>query len=686
MSKEKETGKEKGRIRQLARYYIPYKGLFFTDMFFAMLGAAITLVIPLIVRYITSTVVEKPLEQATGEIIRLGILMIAMVLVEMYCNFYIAYYGHVMGARIEHDMRNEIFGHYQKLSFAFFDNQKVGHLLSRITSDLFDISELLHHGPEDIVISFIKLIGAMIILFVVNPMLACVPLVVIVVMLLFALVMNSRMKSAFKENRRRIADINSQIEDSLSGIRVVKSFGNETEEMRKFNAGNDRFVDSKKVSYRYMGIYNSGMGAFSTLITVISLIVGALLMTGGKLGAADLVTFLLYINNCTDPVKKLVNFTEQFQNGYSGYERFLEIMSIAPDIQDKPDALPLKNVQGEVTFENVSFHYEESKENVLSNVNLHVPAGDYVALVGSSGAGKTTLCSLLPRFYDVTEGKITIDGKDVRGLTLESLRNQIGLVQQDVYLFCGTIRDNIAYGKPEASMEEIVDAAKKANIHDFIMSLPDGYDSYVGERGTRLSGGQKQRVAIARALASNPKILLCDEATSALDPQTTASILELLESINKRFGITIVIITHQMSVVREICTHVAIMKDGQVAEKGLVTEIFEHPKSEVARELINKDTGSDVDGTRKVTKEINNKKNLRIVFSESSAFEPVIANMILKFNEPVNILKANTKNVGGVAKGEMILGFRKDNQKIEEMKQYLIEKGLEIEEVDNYVD
>lgn len=270
-------------------------------MFFAMLGAAITLVIPLIVRYITSTVVEKPLEQATGEIIRLGILMIAMVLVEMYCNFYIAYYGHVMGARIEHDMRNEIFGHYQKLSFAFFDNQKVGHLLSRITSDLFDISELLHHGPEDIVISFIKLIGAMIILFVVNPMLACVPLVVIVVMLLFALVMNSRMKSAFKENRRRIADINSQIEDSLSGIRVVKSFGNETEEMRKFNAGNDRFVDSKKVSYRYMGIYNSGMGAFSTLITVISLIVGALLMTGGKLGAADLVTFLLYINNCTDP-------------------------------------------------------------------------------------------------------------------------------------------------------------------------------------------------------------------------------------------------------------------------------------------------------------------------------------------------------------------------------------------------
>ena len=310
--------------------------------------------------------------------------------------------------------------------------------MSRITSDLFDISELLHHGPENIVISFIKLIGAMIILFVVNPMLACVPLVVIVVMLLFALVMNSRMKSAFKENRRRIADINSQIEDSLSGIRVVKSFGNETEEMRKFNAGNDRFVDSKKVSYRYMGIYNSGMGAFSTLITVISLIVGALLMTGGKpWGGGSGYSFFCILTTVQIRCKKLVNFTEQFQNGYSGYERFLEIMSIAPDIQDKPDALPLKNVQGEVTFENVSFHYEESKENVLSNVNLHVPAGDYVALVGSSGAGKTTLCSLLPRFYDVTEGRILLDGKDIRDVKLKDLRDEIGIVQQDVYLFAG---------------------------------------------------------------------------------------------------------------------------------------------------------------------------------------------------------------------------------------------------------
>lgn len=571
MSKEKETGKEKGRIRQLARYYIPYKGLFFTDMFFAMLGAAITLVIPLIVRYITSTVVEKPLEQATGEIIRLGILMIAMVLVEMYCNFYIAYYGHVMGARIEHDMRNEIFGHYQKLSFAFFDNQKVGHLLSRITSDLFDISELLHHGPENIVISFIKLIGAMIILFVVNPMLACVPLVVIVVMLLFALVMNSRMKSAFKENRRRIADINSQIEDSLSWIRVVKSFGNETEEMRKFNAGNDRFVDSKKVSYRYMGIYNSGMGAFSTLITVISLIVGALLMTGGKLGAADLVTFLLYINNCTDPVKKLVNFTEQFQNGYSGYERFLEIMSIAPDIQDKPDALPLKNVQGEVTFENVSFHYEESKENVLSNVNLHVPAGDYVALVGSSGAGKTTLCSLLPRFYDVTEGRILLDGKDIRDVKLKDLRDEIGIVQQDVYLFAGTIIDNIRYGRPDATDEEVIRAAKAANAHEFIMELADGYDTDIGQRGVKLSGGQKQRLSIARVFLKNPPILIFDEATSALDNESEKVVQKSLELLAK--DRTTFVIAHRLSTIRN-AKRILVLTENGIAEEGTHKELL----------------------------------------------------------------------------------------------------------------
>ena len=557
--------------KKLSAYYKPYKGLFLADMMFAMIGAAITLVIPLMVRYITGTVVLLPIEEASSTIIRLGIFMVLLVIVEGYCNYFIGYYGHVMGAKIEHDMRNEIFGHYQKLSFAFFDNQKVGHLLSRITSDLFDITELLHHGPEDVVISTIKLVGAFIILLMINAKLALVAIGFVVIMLLYAVGMNNRMRGAFRENRARIADINSQIEDSLSGIRVVKSFGNETEEMRKFNAGNDRFVDSKKVSYRYMGIYNSGMGAFSTLITVISLIVGALLMTGGKLGAADLVTFLLYINNCTDPVKKLVNFTEQFQNGYSGYERFLEIMSIAPDIQDKPDALPLKNVQGEVTFENVSFHYEESKENVLSNVNLHVPAGDYVALVGSSGAGKTTLCSLLPRFYDVTEGRILLDGKDIRDVKLKDLRDEIGIVQQDVYLFAGTIIDNIRYGRPDATDEEVIRAAKAANAHEFIMELADGYDTDIGQRGVKLSGGQKQRLSIARVFLKNPPILIFDEATSALDNESEKVVQKSLELLAK--DRTTFVIAHRLSTIRN-AKRILVLTENGIAEEGTHKELL----------------------------------------------------------------------------------------------------------------
>ncbi|MCI5650224.1 MAG: ABC transporter ATP-binding protein/permease [Fusicatenibacter sp.] len=569
---ETEQYTKGGKIRLLIRYYKPYKGLFFSDLFFAIIGAAITLVLPLIVRYITGTVVQKPLDEATGEIFRLGILMIVLVVLEMGCNFYIAYFGHMMGAKIEHDMRNEIFGHYQKLSFAFFDNQKVGHLLSRITSDLFDISELLHHGPEDIVISAIKLFGAMAILFAVNPMLACVPLVVILIMLIYALLMNKKMKKAFKENRRRIADINSQIEDSLSGIRVVKSFGNENEEMRKFSAGNDRFVDSKRVSYKYMGIYNSGMGAFSTLITVASLIVGAFLMTTGELVAADLVTFLLYISNCTDPVKKLVNFTEQFQNGYTGYERFLEIMSIAPDIEDKPDALPLRNVKGDVRFEDVSFHYESTKENVLSHVSLQVPAGDYVALVGSSGAGKTTLCSLIPRFYDVSSGAMYLDGKDIRDVKLKDLRDHIGIVQQDVYLFAGTIIENIRYGRPDATDEEVIRAAKAANAHDFIMELSDGYDTDIGQRGVKLSGGQKQRLSIARVFLKNPPILIFDEATSALDNESEKVVQASLEKLAK--DRTTFVIAHRLSTIRNAKRILVLNEDG-IAEEGTHRELLE---------------------------------------------------------------------------------------------------------------
>lgn len=551
--------------KKLSAYYKPYKGLFLADMMFAMIGAAITLVIPLMVRYITGTVVLLPIEEASSTIIRLGIFMVLLVIVEGYCNYFIGYYGHVMGAKIEHDMRNEIFGHYQKLSFAFFDNQKVGHLLSRITSDLFDITELLHHGPEDVVISAIKLLGAFIILLMINAKLAFVAIGFVVIMLLYAVAMNGRMRGAFRENRARIADINSQIEDSLSGIRVVKSFSNEKTEMDKFEEGNSRFVDSKKKSYRYMGTYNSGMGVFSTLITVGSLLMGAWLMMKGELSAADLVTFLLYINNFTEPVKKLVNFTEQFQNGYSGYERFVEIMNIAPDIKDKEDAKSLDRVQGEIQFEDVSFHYSENKENVLSHVNLDVKPGEYVALVGSSGAGKTTLCSLIPRFYDVTGGAVRLDGIDIRDVKLKDLRRQIGIVQQDVYLFAGTILENIRYGKPEATDEEVVNAAMAANAHEFIMSLPEGYNTDIGQRGVKLSGGQKQRLSIARVFLKNPPVLIFDEATSALDNESEKIVQHSLELLAK--DRTTFVIAHRLSTIRNAERILVLTEDG-IAEEG----------------------------------------------------------------------------------------------------------------------
>lgn len=551
--------------KKLSAYYKPYKGLFLADMMFAMIGAAITLVIPLLVRYITGTVVLLPIEEASSTIIRLGIFMVLLVIVEGYCNYFIGYYGHVMGAKIEHDMRNEIFGHYQKLSFAFFDNQKVGHLLSRITSDLFDITELLHHGPEDVVISAIKLLGAFIILLMINAKLAFVAIGFVVIMLLYAVAMNGRMRGAFRENRARIADINSQIEDSLSGIRVVKSFSNEKTEMDKFEEGNSRFVDSKKKSYRYMGTYNSGMGVFSTLITVGSLLMGAWLMMKGELSAADLVTFLLYINNFTEPVKKLVNFTEQFQNGYSGYERFVEIMNIAPDIKDKEDAKSLDRVQGEIQFEDVSFHYSENKENVLSHVNLDVKPGEYVALVGSSGAGKTTLCSLIPRFYDVTGGAVRLDGIDIRDVKLKDLRRQIGIVQQDVYLFAGTILENIRYGKPEATDEEVVNAAMAANAHEFIMSLPEGYNTDIGQRGVKLSGGQKQRLSIARVFLKNPPVLIFDEATSALDNESEKIVQHSLELLAK--DRTTFVIAHRLSTIRNAERILVLTEDG-IAEEG----------------------------------------------------------------------------------------------------------------------
>ena len=558
-------------LKKLGGYYKPYKGLFFSDMFFAILGAAITLVIPLIVRYITSNIVNLPVERATGMIVKLGIFMVLLVLVEAFCNFYIAYYGHIMGARIERDMRNEIFGHYQKLSFAFYDNQKVGHLLSRITADLFDISELLHHGPEDLVISVIKFAGTFVILMFINVKLGLAAFVLVPFLVVYAVIFNRKMKNAFRENRARIADINTQIEDSLSGIRVVKSFANEKEEMKKFRRGNDRFVDAKKLSYKYMGGYNSGMGAFTTLITIFVLLAGAYFLTKGEMPVEDLVTVLLYINNFTDPVKKLITFTEQFQNGYSGYSRFLEIMAIAPDIKDAPDAAELEEVKGEIAFEDVSFGYEESQEKVLDHVNLKVKAGEYVALVGSSGAGKTTLCSLIPRFYDVTGGRVLLDGQDIRKIRLNSLRNHIGIVQQDVYLFAGTVMENIRYGKPDATDEEVLRAAKAANAHEFIMELEHGYDTDIGQRGVKLSGGQKQRLSIARVFLKNPPILIFDEATSALDNESEKIVQQSLEELAK--DRTTFVIAHRLSTIRK-AQRILVLTDDGIAEEGTHEELL----------------------------------------------------------------------------------------------------------------
>lgn len=556
---------EKGKWKKFFSYYKPYKKLFAADMFFACLAAAITLIIPLIIRYITNDVIYRSSDESLHTIFILSGVMLILIFIEFFSNFFITNYGHMMGAKMEYDMRNEIFGHYQKLSFSFFDNQKVGQLMSRVTNDLFEISELFHHGPEDLVISIIKLIGSFIILLTINWRLALTAFAIVPVMLIYAFYFNVQMKRIFLKNRARIADINAQIEDNLSGIRVVKSFANEEIEMDKFRAGNNNFLESKKENYKYMGLYHSGLTAFTTLITVIVIASGAVFITKSIISITDLITFLLYINNFTEPIKKLINFTEQFQNGVSGYTRFLEMLSINPDIVDKPDARELINAKGDILFKNVSFHYEDHTEMVLSNLNLHVRPGEYVALVGTSGVGKSTLCSLIPRFYEVSDGQIMIDGTDIRNFTLKSLRNNIGIVQQDVYLFTGSVMDNIRYGRPDATEAEIVAAAQNANAHDFIMSLPDGYDTYIGQRGIKLSGGQKQRLSIARVFLKNPPILIFDEATSALDNESEKVVQESLEKLARNR--TTFVIAHRLSTIRNAEKILVLTEDG-IAESG----------------------------------------------------------------------------------------------------------------------
>lgn len=565
-------GKYPNKWKRLIGYYKPYKKVFFADMFFAFLGAVTTLILPLIIRYVTGTLVYEPRNVMLEGVAICAVIMVVLVLIQCYSNYYIANYGHVMGAKIEYDMRNEIFGHFQKLSFSFYDNQKVGQLMSRITNDLFDITELLHHGPEEIVISTIKLIGSFVVLMMINVKLALAAFAIIPIMIVYAYTLNRKMKRAFKNNRAKVADINAGIEDNLSGIRVVKSFANEDIEQQKFIAGNDRFLASKKDSYLYMGRYHSGLGAFVTMITVIVMVTGAILLNDGSLKTTDLLTFLLYISNFTEPVKTLINFAEQFQNGMTGYERFLDIMAIEPEIKDSENAIDIKKVEGRVSFENVSFKYEADLENVLTNVNLKVDKGEYVALVGSSGAGKTTLCSLIPRFYEVSEGSIKVDDTDIRDIKLKCLRQNIGVVQQDVYLFVGSVKENIRYGKPDATDEEIIEAAKSANAHEFIMGLPDGYDTYIGQRGVKLSGGQKQRLSIARVFLKNPPILIFDEATSALDNESEKVVQESLEKLAKNR--TTFVIAHRLSTIRN-AKRILVLTENGIEEHGTHEELIE---------------------------------------------------------------------------------------------------------------
>lgn len=562
----------KENLKKLVSYYKPYMAVFLADMFFAIMASAIALLIPLVVRYVTSTVIYLPGGEAAEKLTVIAAVITILILFQCFCNYFISNYGHVMGAKIEYDMRAEIFAHFQKLSFSFYDDQKVGQLMSRITSDLFDITELLHHGPENLIISLIKIIGALVILMNINIKLTFAAFILVPFMLVYAYFFNKKMKRTFKMNRVKIAEINEQIEDNLSGIRVVKSFANEQIENKKFKFGNDGFLQAKKNNYRYMGGYHSGLTAFTTMINLIVIIAGGIMITKNVVSVTDLLTFLLYINIFTDPIKTLIDFTEQFQNGYSGYERFLQILSVEPEIKDRKDALDVSTVKGSIKFNDVSFRYNDNAHRVLKHIDLEIKAGSYTALVGSSGAGKTTLCNLIPRFYEVSNGSISIDGTDIRNFKLKSLRDNIGIVQQDVYLFVGTVYDNIRYGRPKATREEVIAAAKEANAYDFIMSLPNGFDTDIGQRGIKLSGGQKQRLSIARVFLKNPPILIFDEATSALDNESEKIVQESMEKLAANR--TTIVIAHRLSTIRN-AGKILVLTENGIEEQGTHNELMQ---------------------------------------------------------------------------------------------------------------
>lgn len=558
-------------LKKFIKYYKPYKAVFFIDLLCATIISAIDLAFPQLLRTLTKTLFAGAPGKIVSALIPITIGLLVAYIIQTACRYYVTYAGHMMGARMERDMRKELFDQYEKLSFSYYDQNNSGQMMSKLVSDLFDISELAHHGPENLFISLIKIIGSFIFLFMINRMLAVPMLILVVLMLVFSYGQNKKMQETFMDNRRKIGDINSSLQDTLAGIRVVQSFANERIEQEKFNRSNENFLISKDANYRCMGSFMSGNAFFQGMMYLVTLVFGGFLIAHGRMEASDLAMYALYIGIFISPIQILVELTEMMQKGLSGFRRFLEVVETELDIVDAADAKPLKNVKGNVCYEDVSFHYSDDDTPVLSHVSFEIPAGKSIALVGPSGSGKTTICSLLPRFYDVTEGRVTIDGNDVRKLTLESLRSQIGLVSQDVYLFGGSIKDNIAYGKPDATMDEIVDAAKKANIHDFIMELPDKYDTFVGERGTRLSGGQKQRISIARVFLKNPPVLILDEATSALDNESERFIQKSLEELAK--DRTTITIAHRLSTIRN-ADEILVVADCGIAERGTHEELL----------------------------------------------------------------------------------------------------------------
>jgi ATP-binding cassette, subfamily B, bacterial len=564
-SKQVEEYIVNARVKKFFSYYKPYLGLLIADLICAFVVAVVALILPLCARYITKDILAANTPDAPTQILLVAGLMLVLLVVQTLCNAFVDYQGHMMGAKMEGDMRAELFGHYQKLSFGFYDNHLTAQLMNRITNDTFAMSELFHHGPEDVLISILKLIGAFGILITINVPLTIIIFLFLPFMAMYAFYFNNKMNISLRASKDRIGDISAQLEDSLAGIRVVQSFGNQRVETQKFAGENNRFLEARRVEYQSYLFFSSGLMLLTQLLSIIVIVVGATKILGQTLDLADLLTYLLYIGILLEPIRSAINFGRLYQEGITGFERFMEMLEVQPDIQDAANAVQLQQVQGRVTFQNVAFKYNENTDHVLSNINLDIGAGEFVALVGASGVGKTTLCSLIPRFYDVTDGQILIDGQNIKTIKLGSLRGNIGIVQQDVYLFAGTIADNIRYGKLDASFEEIVEAAKRANAHDFIAALPDGYDTDIGQRGVKLSGGQKQRLSIARVFLKNPAVIIFDEATSSLDNESEKAVQESLERLTDNR--TTIVIAHRLSTIRN-AQRIVVLSENGIAEQG----------------------------------------------------------------------------------------------------------------------